>query len=719
MAPRLAGSTSTYLAQHADQPVDWWPWSAEAFTEAGRRDVPVLLSVGYASCHWCHVMARESFADPVTARQLNEGYVAIKVDREERPDVDAVYMNATQALTGRGGWPMTCFLTADARPFFAGTYFPPEPASGLPSFRQLLAAISQAWASQREEIMSAAGRIADSLAEMAGPLTVGRLGPDELAAAADTVLEQFDPINGGFGGAPKFPPTMVAEFLLRHQERTNTSSARAAVTLTLDRMARGGIFDQLAGGFSRYSVDGAWHVPHFEKMLDDNGQLLRLYAHHGRLTGSPLSVRVAEQTAGFLLRDLRLPSGAFAASLDADTGGVEGATYRWTRRELVAELGPHDGNAVASLFALPATAADGSGRSAAGSEYDLAGDLAGDPAGDLAGEVIRLPIDPADPGWFEGIRSRLLAVRNRRRQPARDDIVVLRSNGLAITALAEAGAAAGRAEWIDAASAAADYLLAVHRVQGRWYRSSRDGRVGPGRAVLADHGDFAAGLLALYQATGDRRWLLEGRAVLDQAMELFADRDADRLDSGAADSGAGGAGSAGFYDTPDNAPDDTRGGPADGSPRLIVRPRDPTDGAVPSGQASITHALLTAAALTGDAGYRGAAEASLATVAALVTRFPRSAGWHLSAAEVVAAGPLQVAVAGPAGPARDALAHIARHRAPAGSVIEVGLPGEPGRPLLAGRSALGDEPTAYVCRGFVCDRPVTAPADLAALLTAR
>src|SRR5664279_1953155 len=492
MASRLAGSTSTYLAQHADQPVDWWPWSEAAFEFARDRDVPVMLSVGYASCHWCHVMAHESFSDPATAEQLNAGFVPIKVDREERPDVDAVYMSATQALTGSGGWPMTCFLTPDARPFYAGTYYPSEPASGLPSFRQLLGAISQAWTGSRGDVLSAADRIGESLSAMTGPLANGVVGATELTAAASDVLAQVDPVHGGFGGAPKFPPAMAAEFLLRHHERTGSSPARAAVTLTLDRMARGGIFDQLAGGFSRYSVDKAWHVPHFEKMLDDNAQLLRLYAHYARLTGSALSGRVAAQTAQFLLRDLRLPSGAFAASLDADTGGVEGATYRWTRRQLIEELGAPDGQAAGDLFALPP---EGPDRVLAAA------------AEDLAAEVLRLPVDPPDPGWFAGIRARLLAARDRRPQPGRDDIVVLRSNGLTIAALAEAGAAAARTDWVDGAVAAAEYLLAVHRMEGRWYRSSRDGRVGPGRAVLADHGDLAGGLLAMYQATGDRRWL--------------------------------------------------------------------------------------------------------------------------------------------------------------------------------------------------------------------
>ncbi|HEY4991186.1 MAG TPA: DUF255 domain-containing protein, partial [Nakamurella sp.] len=384
MASRLAGSTSTYLAQHADQPVDWWPWSEAAFEFARDRDVPVMLSVGYASCHWCHVMAHESFSDPATAEQLNAGFVPIKVDREERPDVDAVYMSATQALTGSGGWPMTCFLTPDARPFYAGTYYPPEPASGLPSFRQLLGAISQAWTGSRGDVLSAADRIGESLSAMTGPLANGLVGATELAAAASDVLAQVDPVHGGFGGAPKFPPAMAAEFLLRHHERTGSAQPLAAVSLTLDRMARGGIFDQLAGGFSRYSVDRTWHVPHFEKMLDDNAQLLRLYAHHQRLTESALSGRVTGQIAEFLLRDLRLPSGAFAASLDADTRGVEGATYRWTRSELVTVLGQRDGADAASLFALPES---GPGTLPPGAAPGGRAD-----PDELAAEVLRLPV---------------------------------------------------------------------------------------------------------------------------------------------------------------------------------------------------------------------------------------------------------------------------------------------------------------------------------------
>ena len=674
---RLHGSTSTYLAQHADNPVDWWPWGDEAFAEARRRDVPVLLSVGYAACHWCHVMARESFSDPATAEQLNRDFVSIKVDREERPDVDAVYMTATQALTGQGGWPMTVFLTPDAQPFYAGTYYPPVPTGGMPSFRQLLTALAEAWRGDRDRVLTSAAHIGSSLAEMSAPLAARPLAAADLDRAAEELVDQFDPVHGGFRGAPKFPPTMVAEFLLRHAERTGSAAALDAVGRTLEGMARGGIYDQLGGGFARYSVDAVWHVPHFEKMLDDNAQLLAVYTHHARLTSSALSARIAAEIAEFLLRDMRLPTGAFAVALDADTAGVEGLTYLWTLEDLGGVLGPLDGERAAAVFALPGSlTATGGSATAAG------------PAGDpLADRVLRLPADPDDPAWFADARRRLLEARNRRPQPARDDLVVLRSNGLAIAGLADAGASFGRLDWVAAAASAADYLVRVHRDGQHWARSSRDGRVGPGPAVLADHGDLARGLLALFQATGDARWLLEATAVVDVAVELFAD------------------GSGGFVDTSRAGGD------------LLVRPRDPTDGAAPSGLSSITHALLGVAALTGEPEYRRAADAAAASVGSLVERFPRSAGWHLAAAEAALSGPLQIAIVGSPGSDRQALVDAARAHAPAGSVFDVGAPDEPGHPLLAERPLLGGRAAAYVCRGFVCDRPVSDAASLRGLLS--
>jgi uncharacterized protein YyaL (SSP411 family) len=670
---RLAGATSTYLRQHATQPVDWWQWGPEAFAEAVRRNVPVLLSIGYASCHWCHVMARESFSDPVVAEQINRDFVAIKVDREERPDVDAVYMTATQALTGSGGWPMTCFLTPERTPFHAGTYYPPMPSHQLPSFRQVLTAISAAWREDNLRVVEAAAAIRESLAEvsLANAVATGEsstaapLDGDELALAAGSLAGQIDRVNGGFPGAPKFPPAMVCEFLLRHYERTGDESSLAAAGLTLERMARGGIYDQLGGGFSRYSVDSRWHVPHFEKMLDDNGLLLAVYSHHARLTGSMLSTRVVAQTADFLIRSLRTASGAFAASLDADTGGVEGATYLWDRGQLQDVLGEDDARRAATVFGLDLD------------DHDAA----------LAGAVLRLQSDPGDPAWYERVSRELLTARAQRPQPGRDDLVVLRSNGLAIRALAEAGAAAGRPDWIERAAEAARYLLDVHLLDGRWRRSSRDFVAGPGAAVLVDHADLAAGLLALHQADSDPVWLEAAISVLDVVLAHF------------------GAPDGGFNDTADDAE------------QLFLRPRDPGDGAAPSGASSVVDALLTAGSLVGSGEYLRAAEKAMGTVSTLLMRVPRSAGWHLAGAEALASGPLQIAISGPAGPERDALAAVARRHAPGGAVVVVGEPGSV--PLLDGRPPVDGLPAAYVCRGFVCDRPVTGPADLRTLLTSR
>ena len=362
MADRLRGSASTYLRQHADNPVDWWPWGAAAFEEAARRDVPVMLSVGYASCHWCHVMAHESFEDPVVAALLNDEFVPVKVDREEHPQVDAVYMAATQAMTGQGGWPMTCFLTPDATPFYAGTYFPAVPGHGMPSFTQVLTAIGETWRNERDTVAQAAARIGAALADgVEAALPGGVLGEPQLDRVVDTLAGQFDRLNGGFGRAPKFPPAMICEFLLRHHERTGSPVALEMVDATLEAMARGGIYDQLGGGFARYSVDAHWHVPHFEKMLSDNALLLRLYGHHARLTGSSLSARVTDEIGDFLLGGMRTDDMMFAVALDADTDGVEGLTYRWTVAEIQEVLGGDAGLAL-SIFGIDRRRARPGGR---------------------------------------------------------------------------------------------------------------------------------------------------------------------------------------------------------------------------------------------------------------------------------------------------------------------------------------------------------------------
>lgn len=658
MANRLATATSPYLLQHANNPVDWREWGEEAFAEARRRDVPVLLSVGYAACHWCHVMAHESFEDAGVAAAVNDRFVAVKVDREERPDVDAVYMSATTALTGQGGWPMTCFLTPDGDPFYCGTYYPRD------HFLALLDGVAEAWAERRDAVEQQGAAITEAVTQASTRLTPDRLDDDALAAAVRALAREADPVHGGFGRAPKFPPSMTLEHLLRHHARTGDPDALRIVESACEAMARGGIYDQLAGGFARYAVDAAWVVPHFEKMLYDNAQLLRVYLHLYRATGSPLAARVARETAGFLLADLRTPEGGFASALDADTDGIEGLTYVWTPAQLVEVLGPDDGARAAQLLTVTPEGTFEEGAS-----------------------TLQLPEDP-DPGWWAGARARLTEARAVRPQPARDDKVVTAWNGLAIAALAEAGVLLGESDHIAAARECAELVLGLHLVDGRLRRASRGGVVGSAPGVAADHGDLAEGLLALHQATGETRWLDAASALLDLALDRFGD-------------GAGG-----FYDVADDAE------------RLVSRPKDSTDAAEPAGQSALAGALCAYAALTGSSRHRAAAETAVAAAGALARQAPRFAGWTLATAEALAAGPLQVAVVGPDDDARAALERVVRGAASPGLVVAVGEPDAPGVPLLAARPLVDGQAAAYVCRGFVCDRPVTTAEDLAAALGA-
>ncbi|SOD62154.1 hypothetical protein SAMN06297387_104324 [Streptomyces zhaozhouensis] len=666
---RLVNSQSPYLLQHADNPVDWWPWGEAAFEEARRRDVPVLLSVGYASCHWCHVMARESFEDPALAGYLNGHFLPVKVDREERPDVDAVYMEAVQAATGQGGWPMTVFMTADGEPFHFGTYYPPRPLHGLPSFRQLLEGVVAAWRERRGEVGEVAARIAGQLAERRlGHGAAAPPGEGELTLAVGALAAEFDERNGGFGGAPKFPPSMVLEFLLRHHARTASPQALAMVERACEAMARGGIYDQLAGGFARYSVDAEWTVPHFEKMLYDNALLARVYVHLWRATGSALARRVAVETADFLVRELATPEGGFASALDADSetpegGHAEGAYYVWTPEQFAEVLGPAAGAEAAERYGVTAEGTFEGGTS-----------------------VLRLPGEPP----ADETREALLAARRARPAPERDDKVVTAWNGLAIAALAEVGGLLDRPDLVAAAERAARLLHDVHRdpATGRLARTSRDGTAGPSAGVLEDYGDLAEGLLALYAVTGRAAWLTEAGALLEIVLTRFTDED-----------GA-------FWDT------------ADDGERLIRRPQDPTDGATPSGWSAATGALLTYAAYTGSDRHRAAAERGLAVVTRLATGAPRFAGWGLAVAEAAVDGPREVAVVGPAGDPATAALHRAALRGTApGAVVAVGAPGAADAPpLLVDRPLRGGEPAAYVCRGFVCLEPTTSPEDLAARL---
>ena len=669
---RLAAATSPYLLQHKDNPVDWWEWGEEAFAEARRRDVPVLVSIGYAACHWCHVMAHESFEDESTAALMNAAFVNVKVDREERPDVDAAYMEATQALTGHGGWPMTVFTTPDGQPFFCGTYFPPSPRHGMPSFPQLLTSVAQAWRERRHEVVEAGQRIVGGLVERAA-LPVGGAGPpspEQLAAAVANLATSFDARAGGFGGAPKFPPSMALEALLRHHARTGKRTALEMVSVTCEAMARGGIYDQLAGGFARYSVDAAWVVPHFEKMLYDNALLLRVYTHWWRSTGSPLARRVALDTADWMVRDLRTPEGGFASALDADTDGVEGLTYVWTPEQLRSVLGAQDGDWAADLLVV----------SPAGTFEDGA-------------STLQLPGDPDDPARWARVRAALLAAREARPQPARDDKVVAAWNGLAVAALAETGLLLDRPDLVVASAAAADLVVSVHLADGRLRRVSREGVAGRPAGVLEDYADLAEGLLALYAVTGDSRRLTAAGELLEVVLSRFSD------------------GRGGFFDTAEDAAD----------PQLasMRRMQDPTDNATPSGQSAAAGALLSYAAYTGSQRHRSAAEAALAVSAQLATGHARFAGWGLAVAEALADGPREVAVLGPEDDAATAALHrvALSSRAP-GAVVAVGDPAADltDVPLLTGRPLIDGKPTAYVCRHFVCAAPTTDPQMLAAAL---
>ncbi len=687
MADRLRNATSPYLLQHAGNPVDWWPWSDEAFAAARERDVPVLLSAGYSACHWCHVMAHESFEDEQTAALMNQHLVSIKVDREERPDVDAVYMAATQAMTGQGGWPMTVFMTPDREPFYCGTYFPRE------YFQRLVLGVAKAWHEDKGDVTSQARRIAAALAERAGlpgtarePAAVGpgtAEGPaaqiarlaEACEAAVDGLAADYDASRGGFGRAPKFPPSMVLEFLLRHHERVARvsgsgggadSGARALEMAegTAVAMARGGMYDQLAGGFARYSVDADWVVPHFEKMLYDNALLARFYAHLWRRTGSDLARRVAEETCRWMIEELGTPQGGLASALDADSDGAEGAFYVWTPAELAKVLGEDDGQFAAEAFGVTPDGTFEHGRS-----------------------VLQLRADPADAGRLARVRAALLAAREQRTRPARDDKVVAAWNGLAIAALAETGLLLDRGDFIAAATAAAGLLASVHLSGGRLVRTSRDGVAGSSAGVLEDYASVAEGLIALSGVTGEARWVEIAGDLLETAIGRFS------------------AGSGAFYDA------------ADDSEQLIYRPADPADGPSPSGTFAVAGALLSLAALTGSARHREAAIAALGLVPALAGRYPRAAGWGLAVAEAALSGPAEIAVVGAADDERTAELHrTALLAAPPGAVLAVGDGSDSRVPLLAGRGPVGGRPAAYVCRDLACRAPVTDPELLRAAL---
>ena len=670
---RLANETSPYLLQHASNPVDWYPWGPEALERARIEDKPILLSIGYAACHWCHVMERESFEDETTAVLMNEHFVSIKVDREERPDLDAIYMDAVQSMTGSGGWPLTAFLTPEGKPFFAGTYFPDEARHGLPAFRTVLSAIAEVWEQRRGEAELQSSRVTEAVERS------GRLGPssqpltdDLLRTAFEALRRTFDPRWGGFGRAPKFPQPMTLELCLRMHLRADPDALDMA-TLTLDKMAGGGIYDQIGGGFHRYSTDERWLVPHFEKMLYDNALLVRLYVHAWQLTGRELYRRIAAETCEYLLRELQHPEGAFFSSQDADSEGVEGRFFVWSWDELVAV----SGEAVATVFgASPEGNWEGANvlwrplaLEAVAAELEL-------DSGEVARDV-------------ETARAELFEIRQGRTHPATDDKILAAWNGMAIAALAEAGRVFDEIAYVEAAVRAAGFVLSHLRDDGgRLLRSWRNGRVG-GPGFADDHALMADACLVLYETTFELRWFDHARSLANELLRLFLDPERG-----------------GFFQTGSDAQ------------ALVVRPKDLTDNAVPSGNSAAADVLLRLSHLTGEAKYERAAETALRLVRDAMAEAPSGFGHALGAVDAYLSPVKEVAIVGDpkAEDTRLLVAEITTERFLPNHVLAVASPADQasaaGVALLRDRPQRDERATAYVCERFECRLPVTEPRAL-------
>ena len=678
---RLRDSLSPYLLQHASNPVDWYPWGEEAFEKARKEGKPIFLSIGYAACHWCHVMERESFEHEGIASYMNQHFVNIKVDREERPDVDEIYMSATLAMSGSGGWPMSVFLTPALKPFFAGTYFPPESRYGRPGFPQLLDSIHQAWTESREECTQQADRLAHAVAHMAevkssaGPAAAGLLTPELAQKGVHTLVRAFDDRDGGFGGAPKFPNTPALLLLLREHRRSKDPEALHAATFTLRKMAEGGIYDQLGGGFHRYSVDEQWLVPHFEKMLYDNAQLARAYLAAWKVTKDPLFERIVRETLGYVLRELQSPEGGIYSTQDADSEGEEGKFFVWSLDEVESILGSDD----AQVFARV---------------YDVTR------RGNFEGHNILhvvATIDDALRARLEPMKRKLWEVREKRIKPGLDDKVLADWNGFAIHALADAGAALREPRFVDAARRAARFWAdTMTDARGRLSRVWRRGRQHTS-ALQVDYASLALGFAALYQATFEVEWLERARRLADVMIELFW----DPVDGG-------------FFATEKGAPD------------LIARTKSPHDGATPSGNSIAVHALLAIHRLTGDPTLRDKAEAVLRLFREIMAEAPPAVLNFLGALQEDVAGPAEVALVARRGdPELDRMLDAFHARFLPGAVVALAdlgaSPDEDARTrglveLLEGKSAEGGRATAYVCRNFACARPVSSASELAELL---
>jgi hypothetical protein len=681
MPNRLAAETSPYLLQHAGNPVDWYPWGPEAFEKARADDKPVFLSVGYSACHWCHVMAHESFEDPETAALMNRLFVSVKVDREERPDVDAIYMDAVQALTGQGGWPMSVFLTPDGAPFFGGTYFPVMPRHGMPSFFQVLTRVAELWEARRDEIVRAGSDLTMTLRR---DVTSGAGGEGEpleretLQTAIQGLSRSFDEDNGGFGGAPKFPQPAVVEFLLRRHLATGDEHILSMATKTLDSMAHGGIYDQLGGGFHRYATDAVWLVPHFEKMLYDNAQLARLYLHAWQVTGVELYRRVTTQTLDYLAREMLDPAGGFYSAQDADTEGEEGRFYVWALYEIADALKDASDDPAGDAELFMAAYGVSAGPNFEGRSILFVAETPSELASRLGLDVAEVETR------IERSRRALLAARDARTGPGLDDKALAGWNGLALAAFAEAARVLGRDDYRAIAEKNADFLLTDMRdARGRMQRSWKGGHAKLG-GYLEDHANVADGLLELYQTTFEPRWFAAARELADAILEHFADT------------------SGGFFDTSDD------------HETLLLRPKGIQDGAVPSGGAMASAVLLRLAEYTGDGRYADAAEAALAQVQQVMAQFPLGAAQWLAALDFALAPPREVAIVGEE---LEAMLEVVRAKYRPNLVVAAGRSGEDeGIALLEGREAVEGRAAAHVCHGSACERPVTGAKELEGLL---
>jgi uncharacterized protein len=672
----LAGETSPYLLQHANNPVDWQPWGDAALARARAEDKPILLSIGYAACHWCHVMAHESFEDPATAKVMNELYVNIKVDREERPDIDAIYMSAVQAMTGQGGWPMTMFLTPEGVPYHGGTYYPPTDRHGMPSFVRVLRSVADAYRTRRGDVLDTAARVRELYAgAQQAAVSMGELTAGQLDLAARGIAARYDARNGGFEGAPKFPQTMALDFLLRHWRRSGAPHELAIVRGSFVKMARGGIYDQVGGGFHRYAVDDRWLVPHFEKMLYDNALLARLGVHLTQATRDDEIARVTRETFDWALREMAAPNGGFYSSLDADSEGHEGKFYVWSAAELDTLLGAN-ATVLRELWGVSA-------------------------AGNFEGKnILNVPKPPSDVAAKHGIsldaleslaaeaRTMLYTAREARVHPARDDKILAAWNGLMVRALADGARAFDDAPWRAEAVRHGDFLFREMVRDGRVMRVHKDG-VTKGAGFLEDHAAVALAALALYELTFEARWLERAREISAAMVRWFWD---DAI--------------GGFFDSAHDAE------------ALIARPRELTDNAVPAGNSLAAELLLRLGDLTGSEDDRRRGSWVIETLGEPLARYPTAFGHALGAAELLVHGATEVALVGALG-ADDferLVRETARHYLPS-LILAGGAEGvSDAVPLLKDRESIRGAATAYVCRGYVCDAPVTDAQSLGAQL---